>query len=40
MTVLLGADGAPDHLRFEHDPGKILLQAIDDPGIHRGGARA
>jgi hypothetical protein len=34
----MGADGAPDYVRFERDPEKIMLREIDGPG--RGGMRA
>jgi len=40
MIVPMGADGAPDHVRFERDPEKIMLREVDGPGIGRGGMRA
>jgi hypothetical protein len=40
MNPPTDADGAPDHLRFEHDPEKIMLREVDGPGIGCGGMRA
>jgi hypothetical protein len=31
MIPLMGADGAPDHMRFERDPEKIMLRKSTAP---------